>query len=53
MSQEAVKKPKPGFGSFHSGNVEEMIEDPKWQPPEEPEDVSSTMVSLKINRLII
>lgn len=25
-----------GFGSFHSGNVEDMIADPSWEPPANP-----------------
>ena len=32
----AVKKEKAGFGSFNSGNVEQMLRDPNWQPPPRP-----------------
>ena len=28
--------PAPGFGSFNSGNVEDMISDPEWTPPQPP-----------------
>mmetsp|Transcript_62469 Transcript_62469/g.149416 ORF Transcript_62469/g.149416 Transcript_62469/m.149416 type:complete len:487 (-) Transcript_62469:57-1517(-) len=32
----AAKKEKAGFGSFNSGNVEQMLRDPNWQPPPRP-----------------
>lgn len=31
---------RPGFGSFHSDNVEDMIKDASWTPPAEPSDVA-------------
>lgn len=32
---------RPGFGSFHSDNVEDMIKDTNWKAPAEPSDVAS------------
>jgi hypothetical protein len=31
---------RPGFGSFHSDNVEDMIKDASWTAPAEPSDVA-------------
>ena len=36
-----AKQEKAGFGSFSSGNVEQMLRDPNWKPPPRPPFLST------------